>query len=273
MLQRYIRNLALVFASAAILVVLFLFWESAMTDRSGFDYISINAVVEQDLSDEELAVQKSTADSLKSALRSAVTVEDPSAVLLDEKDAVLIAYRDSQTVVRYDLYVMSVAQKLGYLYDEAGNHLYRLSADGFVTLGQNAAMKSYFTYSQTPQMSIVSASEKAVSGKVTEGFWAYAEPDGYYTQRTLSAQQTEIMQLGAEDVVLVCDVVPDRILVTVTDEDGKVLMDQQPMSLSDPFTCFESGEVYQVSAEVTWDKSIQKDYYGNIIYKFSVGID
>ena len=90
MLQRYIRNLALVFASAAILVVLFLFWESAMTDRSGFDYISINAVVEQDLSDEELAVQKSTADSLKSALRSAVTVEDSSTVLLDEKDAELL---------------------------------------------------------------------------------------------------------------------------------------------------------------------------------------
>ncbi len=270
MLQKYIRNLAIVFASAVMLVVLFLYADLSAARAYDFNMVSINVVpAESQLSD---ARAEQIANLLKTVLHDSVVMEDSSFVQHLDNSVSMVAHRDGKVVNRYDLYIQSVAKKIGYLYDGLSNKWLKLSAERFVELGKLEELSTYFLNSEIPQLFIVNSLKSSASGIVKSGAWSYVNPDGYYIDALVKPSQGEIMELSVDDNYFACTKTPDLLIVTVTDEDNNIVLDHHVMQGAETLNCFQDGKVYYISAEATWNSSIDKDYFGHIIYEFTVGI-
>ena len=128
-------------------------------------------------------------------------------------------------------------------------------------------------FDDPPQISLTANGvNKIVSADIVSGKWAYVDKDGDYNEKYLENQSRSsyaYINSDVSDIKLMFSENPDNYKVYVYDAFGAQLSESDADAVN-PLEGLEKGHKYQIKIQCEFEKTIDRDYFGEVLYMFFI---
>ena len=271
MLKKFLINFIIVFLLSGLIGGAAYYWENIyIYSGTIIDVtISVNNISDSSLNnDDEGYVKKIT-----QAVQTSYEIRELPENLSNSPVASFSVYSGAGIKRDFLFFIKSIAKNEGYIYNTDEEKLFRLTYSGFQSLMEIDSISAEALFDDPPQISLTANGvNKIVSADIVSGKWAYVDKDGDYNEKYLENQSRSsyaYINSDVSDIKLMFSENPDNYKVYVYDAFGAQLSESDADAVK-PLEGLEKGHKYQIKIQCEFEKTIDRDYFGEVFYMFFI---
>ena len=274
--MKFIKRISLVLFLALLFVAIYFSYYILFQSGENFSQIAINTAPEALIKDDSFYDTES-AKLFKNAIKNSNIIDNTEIISGLEPRLKIVTHSNTKNVMTYNLYIKSITSREGYLYNEDKERLYKLSTEDFTSLLLNNEFSEIYTNKEPPIFTLSEQDSKAgtftpIQSSIKTSNWKYALSDGSFVNNNVvnEIDNNYILINNNKPLYLIMPIKPDLVTVKLYDKNN--LLYEGISTNGEIYRTPRDGKMtYEITA--VWNASVEKDYYGEVVYHFNIETD
>lgn len=270
------RNIGIIVLISVLIAIGIIFIEKNLSKSATFTSVDF---VEKytDIEEEDILKEEEYAELITEVFKN--MDESSKDSLLDHKkpDLSFITHSDGNNLRLYHIYTINLSKKDLRIYSVNDEKVYTPNEEGVSYLYQIDAVKNALFESEPPRTILMTTVDSGprMLGTVTGGEWHYICETGEFRKADIKpseVKEPEALDPALYNFKIIFTKTPDKANLYLVNAKTKEETLIEDYKAGDIIKGFSLGKDYIFRLEAEWNKSSDKNFYGNITYEFPVSI-